>query len=536
MPATMTHLFAAHTLWEGGSDAFFLGSVLPDCVDADRTLKDRIHFRDIPGEKRLPALIAFAGEKLDPGRDFDLGVLLHFYLDFLWDRGPMRWHRQCYAGDDWFRDYRRTLRQAGLFLAHTDGMAPALWDRLEAAPETAWQNSLGYPPEDVRKFLTFNVAFHRRPDEGASDFFTPDLVEAFVKAACGAFCRWVEEKLPLWKKALLSRGVDPAAFPGTEAEVPYRPASFRHTEKILVLMGGVSSEREISLRSGASVTQALREAGYEAESLDLTPETVPELLTKKPDLVFLALHGRGGEDGSVQGLLEWLGLPYTGPGVMASAVCMDKVTTKKLLAASGIPTAPFLDLDPETDPEDLPDLFAHFGGPFVLKASCQGSSLGTVIVRDKAAVKEAFREVAAFGDPVLAEGFLPGAELTVPVLGGSKPEALPVIEITSEGAFYDFESKYTPGGSHHIIPARIPEATRAETERLALAAFRAAGCRGFARVDFMLDGKGDPLVLEINTIPGMTAQSLLPDAGRAVGLSFPALTEKIVMAALKEKR
>ncbi|MBQ3865483.1 MAG: D-alanine--D-alanine ligase [Clostridia bacterium] len=317
--------------------------------------------------------------------------------------------------------------------------------------------------------------------------------------------------------------------------MPYREAGFVHRERVLVLKGGVSTEREISLRSGAAVAEALREAGYTAEELDLTADSVSELIAKKPDLVFLALHGKGGEDGSVQGLLEWLGLPYTGPGVAASALCMDKLLTKKCLAASGVATAPFRALSPGDGEEAALAAAEELGLPLVLKACRQGSSIGTVIARTKDAVPAAWREAASYGDDVVAEAFLSGTELTVPVLGGKEPEALPVIEITSEGAFYDFASKYTPGGSRHIIPARIPEKTRAAVEELALNAYKATGCRGFARVDVMLSGEGEPFVLEINTIPGMTAQSLLPDAGRAVGLSFPALAEKIVMTALRER-
>lgn len=531
----MTHLSAAHRLLPTGSDAWFLGSVLPDCVDGDRALKDRLHFRDLPGEKRFPALLAFAEKKLSPANDFDLGVFFHYYLDLLWDRGPQRWHRQVYRGDRWFKDYRCELSKMGLHLAHTDAWAYELWEKLGKAPLPDREADLEYPPERMRSFLDFNVQYHRGPDEGASVFFTPDWVDAFLNAACGAFCR-LAEGLPDWLCALRDRGIDPAAFPGNEWDVPYRPADARHTEKILVLMGGISTERAISLKSGEAVTSALREAGYDAHSLDLTPETLPELLKEKPDLVFLALHGKGGEDGSIQGLLEWLRLPYTGPGVASSAQCMDKILTKRLLVAAGVATAPFAELDPAAAPEEAARAALPLGLPLVLKASRQGSSIGTVIVRKESDFADAFREVAAYGDGILAEAFLAGTELTVPVLGDGSPEALPVIEITSSGAFYDFESKYTPGGSHHIIPARIPEETRAKAESLALAAYRAAGCRGFARVDLMLDGEGKPFVLEINTIPGMTAQSLLPDAGRAVGLSFPALAEKIVMSALRERQ
>ncbi len=532
MPATMTHLASAMRLWRGGSPAFFLGSILPDCVDGDRDLKDRLHFRDLPGEKRMSALLSFAEQKLSPENDFDLGVFFHYFLDLAWDRGPQRWHRQCYTGSRWFKDYRFELSRMGLHLAHTEPGAQALWAALAKEPLPDREADLEYPRKEMASFMDFNVKYHLGEDEGASSFFTPEWVDAFLAGALGAFCR-LAESTPPWREALVSRGIDPAAFP--ETEIPYRPAAFRHTEKILVLKGGVSTERDVSLRSGDAVAQALTEAGYAVEALDITAETVPLLAAKKPDLVFLALHGKGGEDGSIQGLLEWLGLPYTGPGVASSAVCMDKILTKRVLSSAGVATAPFAVLSGRESAEEALSLVRPLGLPLVLKASRQGSSIGTVIVRKEEDFAAAFRETASYGDAILAEAFLSGMELTVPVLGEEEPEALPVIEITAEGAFYDFASKYTPGGSHHIIPARLPEETRAKVERLALAAYRAAGCRGFSRVDCMLNGEGEPFVLEINTIPGMTAQSLLPDAGRAVGLSFPALAEKIVMSALKNK-
>lgn len=530
----MTHLSAAHRLWPAGSYAFFLGAILPDCVDGDRELKDRQHFRDLPGEKRLPALLAFAEEKLDPARDFDAGVFLHYYLDLLWDWGPQRWHRQLYRGAAWFKDYRFELSRMGLHLAHTEPWARELWQELEKEPCPDREADLAYPLSEMKHFMAFNARYHLGADEGESAFFTSAWVDAFLTGACGAFCRLVET-MPSWRAAMQDRGIDPAAFPGDAFSVPYRPAGTAHPEKILVLKGGVSSEREISLKSGAAVASALREAGFETEELDLTNKTLPRLFTKKPDLVFLALHGKGGEDGSIQGLLDWLGIPYTGPGVTSSALCMDKILTKHVLRAAGIATAPYVAFTGREDPEKAAERALTLGLPLVLKASRQGSSIGVSFVRKKEDFAETFRRIASYGDPVLAEAPLTGTELTVPVLGGDEPEALPVIEITATGAFYDYASKYTPGGSCHIIPARIPEETRAKTEQIALAAYRATGCRGFARVDFMLNDAGEPFVLEINTIPGMTAQSLLPDAGRAVGLSFPALAEKIVMTALRER-
>lgn len=309
------------------------------------------------------------------------------------------------------------------------------------------------------------------------------------------------------------------------------------TEKILVVLGGTSTEREVSLRSGAAVAEALQKAGFQVETLDLQPDNLHKIAEIRPDLVFLALHGKGGEDGSVQGVLEWMQIPYTGSGILASAVCIHKILTKKLLRDSGIPTPRFLVIGKEAkaDPQKAAEkAIEALGLPLVLKACCQGSSIGTVIVRKKEDAGSALSSLFGYGDAILAEEFLSGKELTVPVLGNDVLETLPVIEITAENEFYDYDSKYTPGKSRHIIPARISQSVRKEAERLAKEAYRACGCRGFARVDIMLDAAEKPFVIEINTIPGMTAQSLFPDAARACGIPFPELVAKIVNFALEK--
>lgn len=306
-------------------------------------------------------------------------------------------------------------------------------------------------------------------------------------------------------------------------------------EKVVVIKGGFSTEREISLKSGAAVGKALREAGYEVEELDLQKGSLKELEEMRPDAAFLALHGRGGEDGAIQGALEWLNIPYTGPGIASSAICMDKILAKKVFCNSGIPTADFCEIGPEDRPRlsgILSDAAARLGLPLVLKASRQGSSIGTLICREKEALEEAAESLFPYGDRILIEAFKDGKELTVPVLGNEVIRALPVIEITSENEFYDFDSKYTPGKCRHIIPAGIDEKTEKEVTDIATRAYRACGCRGFSRVDFILDREGRPFVLEINTLPGMTEQSLFPDAARAAGMDFPALVDTIVRLAL----
>lgn len=307
------------------------------------------------------------------------------------------------------------------------------------------------------------------------------------------------------------------------------------TEKILVLMGGESTEREVSLRSGKAVADALRQRFENVTELDLTRETIGEIGKIAPDCAFIALHGKGGEDGTVQGLLEWMGIPYTGPGTLASALCLDKMMTKKVLTLSGVPTPQFFSISPEADPKEaIGNAIRVLGLPLVLKANCQGSSIGVAILREREGAEETLRELFTYGDQVLAEKFLSGTELTVPVMGNEKLLVLPPIEITSSGKFYDYESKYTPGGSRHIIPARISAEVEKKVKAIAAKAYAETGCRGLARVDMMLDEKGDPFVIEINTSPGMTETSLFPDAARAAGIAFPELCETLVDLALEK--
>ena len=309
-------------------------------------------------------------------------------------------------------------------------------------------------------------------------------------------------------------------------------------EKVLVLMGGISTEREISLKSGTAVAKALADAGYIVETLDIKKDNISEITKSNPDVVYLALHGKGGEDGCIQGMLEWMGIPYTGPGVTASAVCMDKVLTKRMLVQSGIPTPKSVEYK-KSECEDIKvlakELVSELGLPMVLKAPCQGSSIGVVIVRDENSIADAVEEVFKYDDTLLAEQFVSGVEVSVPVIGNKDLEVLPIIEIVPVSEFYDFHSKYTPGMSQHIIPARISSEAEEKVRYFAKKAYEKTGCRGVSRIDFIIDESNNPYAIEINTIPGMTETSLVPDSAKNMGMTFPNLVDKIVKLALENK-
>ena len=306
--------------------------------------------------------------------------------------------------------------------------------------------------------------------------------------------------------------------------------------KILVLMGGFSEEREVSLRSGTAVLNALIKLGYDAKALDLKSNSVQDIVDYQPDLVFLALHGKDGEDGTVQGLLEILNLRYTGPGVASSAIGINKVLTKKLLTYEGIPTAPFTILKKDKfncTSSEVQTLAQTIGLPMVVKSATQGSSIGTYIVRQASDITEAIRAAFFYDPEVLVEKYIDGMEVTSTVIGNDNTEVLPLIEITSANEFYDFQSKYTPGMCNHIIPARVPEHIHDKIAQLSQRVYKSLSCRGFARVDYIIDKDGNPFVLEINTIPGMTEMSLVPDAARAAGINFEELVDKIVKLGLE---
>lgn len=298
--------------------------------------------------------------------------------------------------------------------------------------------------------------------------------------------------------------------------------------KVAVVMGGTSSEREISIRTGSGVKRALQELGYDTHSLDYDSRFVDAVRELQPDVVFNALHGPGGEDGQIQGILDFLAIPYTGSGIEAAALAMDKHLTKKLCAAEGLPTAAWdlFDLTGGT----LPLLPGSLDLPLVIKPRFEGSSAGVNIVKTHEEWSRAMLTASEEYTEVLAEEFIPGHEFTCGVLG---EEALPVVEIiANRDGFYSFDAKYASGGSTHIVPARIGDDLSARIQMLALSTHRLLGLRDYSRTDFIVSSEGRPYILEINTLPGLTPTSLLPEACGAAGISFEGLVERLILYAL----
>jgi len=354
--------------------------------------------------------------------------------------------------------------------------------------------------------------------------------------------------------------------------------------RVVVLTGGSSAEREICLKSGAKVMAALNPARYEARAVDLAtitqgraadlakalmapdgcdpkalsaggegervalagfggPQhlalqpTWSEMATRRdgqPDVVFIALHGGAGENGTVQGMLELLGIPYTGSGVLASALAMNKIMSKKLFEREGIPTPRWVPLHECHRASAATTVLEEVGLPCVVKPACEGSTIGVTVVREAAELEAALGLAFQYGPEALAEQFIKGTELAGPVLGNDDPQVLPLIEIVPAGGFYDYQAKYTPGATEEIIPARISPAQAARARQLTLAAHQALGCRGMSRVD-MMAGPDEVYVLEVNSIPGLTETSLLPRAAEAAGISFPQLVNKLIELALEER-
>jgi len=294
--------------------------------------------------------------------------------------------------------------------------------------------------------------------------------------------------------------------------------------RIAVLQGGRSAEREVSLRSGAQVAAALRGRRHDVEQVDLDGDVWDRLRDGGFDCVFIALHGRLGEDGTVQGMLELLGLPYIGSGVLASALCIDKAKTNRLLQAEGFAVPDF----EEAEGADAEGLAERYGLPVVVKPVREGSTIGLTIAGDVDALASGLVLARRYDSRVLVQRFVRGTEVTVGVLATPELTVLPTLEITYENETYDYDAKYTEGRSHHIIPARVPEEARRALADAAGRAFRALGCEGMARVDFIVDRDCTPWLLEVNTVPGLTALSLLPDAARAAGIEFPELCERLV--------
>jgi D-alanine-D-alanine ligase len=316
--------------------------------------------------------------------------------------------------------------------------------------------------------------------------------------------------------------------------------------KTAVLGGGFSGERDISLLSLRSVFTALKKAGWPVTAFDLMPDQdqkgfrrlepspawakkvrvsrlLPVLKNGRYEMAFLCLHGPGGEDGRLQAMLDLAGIKYTGPGSLASALAMNKVLAKMLFRQAGLPTPAWQVMAKGAKPGPL-------NGFKFVKPIGQGSALGVSLVKNAGQLKKALKEAWQWGDQALVEEYVKGRELTVAILG---ERALPVIEIIPKGEFYDWQSKYQPGGSRHICPAKLPKKIAAEAGRLALAAHRCLGCTGYSRVDLMLDEDDRLSILEVNTLPGMTEVSLMPDAGKAAGYAYGRFLEEMMVQSLK---
>jgi D-alanine-D-alanine ligase len=303
-------------------------------------------------------------------------------------------------------------------------------------------------------------------------------------------------------------------------------------KKIGVLAGGISSEREISLKTGINIFESLKRSGYNADFIDVGDDLLEKV--RSIDIAFLALHGRYGEDGTVQGLLELLKIPYTGSGVLSSAVVLDKILSKKIFILENIPTPPFIELDlngpmPELD-SLKEDVEIKTGYPLVVKPNSEGSTIGIRTVYDGSQLEDGIKEAAEYDKRILLEKYIKGRELTVGIIG-SEPEALPIIEIKPKSGFFDFDSKYKKDLTEYIIPADIDEKTAENIIEISMSCHKILGCSGISRVDFILDSEGIPYVLEINTMPGMTSTSLVPMAADAAGISFDLLVEIILESA-----
>lgn len=300
----------------------------------------------------------------------------------------------------------------------------------------------------------------------------------------------------------------------------------RSLGRVAVLYGGRSAEREVSLKSGAAVLRGLLEAGVDAYGIDAGVDLLQQLLATRPDRVFIALHGSGGEDGTVQGALEWLGIPYTGSGVKAAALAMDKLRCKQLWQGAGLPTARFAVLEAGSD---WAAVLAELGGDVMVKPAHEGSSLGMARARSAAELEQAWRAAHAYDACVIAESWIAGAEYTIAILGA---RALPVIRLETEREFYDYEAKYLRDDTRYLCPCGLPAEREAELQALALRAFASLDARGWGRVDVMATADGQWCLLEVNAVPGMTDHSLVPMAAAAAGLSFAELVLEILASAV----
>lgn len=305
---------------------------------------------------------------------------------------------------------------------------------------------------------------------------------------------------------------------------------------VALLAGGKSGEREISLVSGKAVYDALVKAGFSVTQIDPADrKDLVKLVEGSFDVAFLALHGKLGEDGTIQGMLEILGLPYTGPDVWSSATAIDKAKTKTVYECVGVPTPKSVLL---LNPDDMSasQIVEEFGTSCVVKAATEGSALGVYLCNGLEEIESALQKVFEIDDKAIVETLIQGDEYTVGVLGTKDPRALPVIQIIPVNEFYDFESKYAEGGSKHVCPAPLPDDLTKKAQDIALLAHKGLECSGVSRTDLLLDEQGDFWALETNTIPGMTPTSLLPDAARSVGMSFTDLCIDLIADALENSR
>ncbi|MDN3653566.1 D-alanine--D-alanine ligase [Thalassotalea ponticola] len=297
-------------------------------------------------------------------------------------------------------------------------------------------------------------------------------------------------------------------------------------QHIAVLYGGQSAEREVSLASGAAVVAGLSAAGFKVTGIDTKHVALAQLVDMGIERVFIALHGRGGEDGCIQGALEYLGLPYTGSGVLGSALSMDKVRTKQIFAANALPTADFVVVNKEHHHDiDCAEILARLGNKVMVKPAKEGSSIGMSIARDAEQLARALATAFDYDQQVLVEAWLSGAEFTVAVLGD---ETLPPISMVTNNEFYDYQAKYQSKTTQYLCPCGLDSVKEHELRQLALNAFRATGAQGWGRVDVMQDSHGNFNLLEVNTVPGMTETSLVPKAAKVAGLDFQQLVTRIL--------
>ena len=304
-------------------------------------------------------------------------------------------------------------------------------------------------------------------------------------------------------------------------------------EKVAVLYGGNSAEREVSLNSGQAIANGLEQAGFDVVLIDTKTLVLTDLLIKKIDRVFIALHGRGGEDGCLQGALEYLNIPYTGSNVLGSSLSMDKVRSKQIFKACNLPTAPFTVVD-KSDFENLSlaEVLADLGGRVMVKPANEGSSIGMAQAKTVEQLRNALIEAFGFDKQVLLEAWIDGPEYTVAILGD---KALPAIHMETPREFYDYEAKYQSNSTQYHCPCGLSEREENEIKALSVKAFNATGARGWGRVDIMRNSIGEWQVLEVNTVPGMTETSLVPKAAKVFGLNFSELVSEILLLSVKEQ-